>query len=336
MARISPHLGERYWSAARGRLSSMNNKTVMVIFLIFCYNIDQSSLVGSECVILAGKYFTSYRGVELWSPGGKCNRRMKDLPGSHHPIGLATMFFDQEVLVCGGKKKNKDDANICLKLNPETEEWEKHSTLLNSKSSEVLFFAHVVVGKKLFILGGERGSTHSQYLEAGSTTWQKGPELPKGVPNQYGCAAADSDDSFILISQGSNIPVYRYNVSSDAWATLPNIPNSIYVIRPACGHVKSNILVAFRDNSYNSYSMAFDVNTQTWSETGNYSVMSASTPILDVSGRFFKIGYNNPIVEEYLPYSRTWKITNQALLNANNNNYGIGTVVPKSKFKNCL
>ena len=274
--------------------------------------------------------------MELWSPGGKCNRRLLDLPGTRQYYGKATIYFDGLVLVCGGRRQHTKDPNVCLKLDPETEIWTEHSILLNSKDSEILYVAHVIVGDRLYLLGGESQSNpsiHSQYLEIGSTTWQEGPELPAGTYYRYGCAAPDSNDSFILISQGNNPPVFQYQISTDSWHSLPVIPFQ-YVYEPACGRVGNGILVAFRDQQ-SSHSLVLDVTTQTWSEVGDFVIPSGYTSILDVSGRYFKIGRNNPVLEEYQPYSKTWQLNMQPLLSGNTKSQVDGATVPKYLFNDC-
>ena len=274
--------------------------------------------------------------MELWSPGGKCNRRLLDLPGTRQYYGKATIYFDGLVLVCGGRRQHTKDPNVCLKLDPETEIWTEHSILLNSKDSEMSYVAHVIVGDRLFLLGGESKITPSiplQYLEIGLTTWQAGSDLPKGTNYSFACAAPDSNDSFVFISQGYNLPVFQYQISTDSWHSLPAIPFK-YVNDLTCGRVGNGILVAFRDNKYLTHSLVLDVTTQTWSEVGDFVVPSGYTPILDVSGRYFKIG-RNPVVEEYKPYFETWQLNNQSLLSGNNNNQVVGATVPKYLFNDC-
>jgi len=196
----------------------------------------------------------------------------------------------------------------------------------------------VIVGSRLYLLGGESRSNpsiHSQYLEIGSTTWQEGPELPAGTYYRYGCAAPDSNNSFILISRGYNHKVFQYQISTDSWHSLPAIP-SLYVYDLTCGRVGNGILVAFRDSQYITHSLVLDVTTQTWSEVGGFVVPSRFTPIVDVSGRYFKIG-KSPVVEEYQPYFETWELNNQSLLGGNINNYDYvdGATVPKYLFNDC-
>jgi len=261
---------------------------------------------------------------------------MEDLPGSRQYYGLGIIYFDNLVLVCGGRKLNHKDANVCLKLNPETETWNEHSVLLNTNKSEVSYFAHVVVGDRLYILGGESSnpSVHSQYLDAGTTTWQPGP-FQQETYFRFGCAAAVSDDSFIYISHGYNIPTFLYNSSSNSWQKLPAIPDAKYVNNPACGRVENGILLAFQDNQQKTYSFVFDLTTNSWLEVGTHAIPTGYSPILNVSGRYFKIARSaNPVVEEYEPYSETWKFSNQPLL-ARQSRYKVGTAVPKSLFKDC-
>eukprot|EP00091_Calanus_sinicus_P024102 TRINITY_DN8467_c0_g1_i1.p1 TRINITY_DN8467_c0_g1~~TRINITY_DN8467_c0_g1_i1.p1 ORF type:complete len:201 (-),score=13.83 TRINITY_DN8467_c0_g1_i1:46-648(-) len=197
------------------------------------------------------------------------------------------------------------------------------------------YFAHVTVGTDSTYLEENhrnQASIHNT-LKIGSTTWQEGPKLPAGTYYRSGCAAPDSNDSFVYISHGYNRKVYRYQISTDSWHLLPSIP-FLYVYDLTCGRVGNGILVAFRDNQYLKHSLVLDVTEQTWSEVGGFAVPSGLPPLLDVSGRYFKIG-KSPIVEEYQPYSKSWRLNNQSLLSGRNDNYVVGATVPKTLFNDC-
>ena len=286
----------------------------------------------NECVIFTAKRFSSYyNGVELWSPGGNCNRRLPDLPNRQHYYGASTIYFDKMALVCGGRDKNH---HSCLKLDPETETWSHHSNLVSAGSVANEYMSHVKVGKKLFLVGGYRSDIQLQYLEAGSTIWQTGPAPPNNFNYRYSCAVQDSEESFMLFTQGS-VRFFRFNVSQNSWETLP-VDLNIYSNIVSCGRVDEKIILASQDSSSNLHTFLYNIANRTWSEVGEPLLRSLQNPILGISQRYFKIENQGSIAEEFLPHSRSWIINTKPLLPSNGVGIITGAVVPKNLFKDCL
>ena len=239
--------------------------------------------------------------------------------------GHVTFYWRGNLVVCGGKTSDSSITKSCLLLAPSSHLWENktvNNTIGQRLHSQVLKLSHGT-----FLLGSssEDGDTDSiltsEFLSAGSRSWQEGPYLPTAAVG--GCAVTLSDHQFLVISF-IGIREFDTNVdgpsSSNGWlptTTWPALKEKR--THPACASIGHAVVVVggSRNEAPSSKTEIIDVLTRTIREGPEMQIPRAWFSLVTVgegaARRVLALGGSTSSgktdsVEEFKPAKGEWKM----------------------------
>ena len=207
----------------------------------------------TKLVLLTGGWDgnSTFSSNEIFSPSFTISCSPPSLPGerSHHTTFL-TAGDKPVVATCGGIDAGSDGPDSflssCLVLDAGTGRWEENKigSLLQKRSNH----AAVTLDKFVYILGGitasfSREST-TEFLLAGSRSWEQGPPIP--VQMFTPCAVAISGERFLVI-EGKEVREFDVSIAgptrSQGWKEWPKLKTS-RSWQPGCTKIGDSVIVA--------------------------------------------------------------------------------------------
>ena len=157
-------------------------------------------------------------------------------------VGHVSLVTPSASLICGGYTQNSEGekgqvSRSCLAFNATNHTWTYHSTITSKRSGGA---SGVVLDSGAYILGGVIRNT-SDFLPAGSTTWQEGPQIP-GEGAKMSCVVALNSSSFLLIGGADRTQVRQYNEVTRVWSEWPRTQERMD--QHSCLRYNNTIIVA--------------------------------------------------------------------------------------------
>ena len=241
------------------------------------------------------------------------------------------------IATCAGKADSPDGGLIlgdCLVLDVENQVW-KAGVIGQVLTSENTHLAAVTMPVGVYLIGGTKAPQKTEVLLAGTTHWQKGPQIPTYASMRIPCAVVISDRSFLAIYE-KNIIEFDTSAagptSNAGWkdsSTYPRLQTS-RTAWPGCAKLGSKVIISgggYRDDgrwrSHKSTEI-LDLTTKSLSVGGDMEEPRRHFHILNFDNKLLAIGgvdnsgfvSGNPAsisVEEWDPSTSTWSKSSTGL-----------------------
>jgi len=238
----------------------------------------------------------SSKSVELYSPSGKCQHKLADIPIADNQFYTPSLaFINDKIIAC---PSFTNDTNICFEYKIQINAWTK----LTSLSYYHLSSPGVVHNNKLYIIDDD----NPEVYDFNNDSWSSWP-TPSIKPGGYSSLISWRDSIIAFGGYNNKQGVQKFNSTTNDWSildidfapfemygsgavTLPN--NEVLVTGPydmtkkaALFNLEKNTCKLIEDTTYRHY----------------------SAPIVNLSGRFFLL--SDPfgkVVEEFHPENNTW------------------------------
>ena len=165
----------------------------------------------------------------------------KKCPIDNLPYGISLqpqviLTNDSKILICGGSNENQQNCLVLL----QNRTWVFHSQLIKIRYDA----GAVAMNDRVYMLGGSKSPTTSEFLPTGKTKWQNGPNIP--APGfDYGCVVKKSDFEIILIG-GSKLQkkskIFLLDTNKSSWKTLGELREARF--GHACAVINGKIVVS--------------------------------------------------------------------------------------------
>ena len=185
-----------------------------------CEEEDQEPLVA---LVLGGRhpgqyYLASDQHAEVVTDQRVCALEMRaDSPWLVLArAGASAVYADGQVMLCGGRSE-QETLSSCAAYHLELDTWSAHSSLLMAREEAAM----VIIGSKIYIMGGEELMSVEVLDSVHETEWTPGPELPIIVSRS---CAVSTGSSIILAggqtNQSSSSLVLSLTKDKDDWTEL--------------------------------------------------------------------------------------------------------------------
>ena len=256
--------------------------------------------------------FTAVSSTEVISPSAACSSFVPPPVTRESPTSLATPTAS---LICGGHRPYHQ---ACIAFNTTSLQWTNHSQLTRQRT----YSSAVVLASGAYVLGGDGEDSQgtSDFLPAGSTTWQPGPSLPAGGVFFGSCLVPLNSGNFLLIGgDPETTQVREYNEITETWRDWPNLGESR--VFHSCLRQSETIIVV-GGQSGSSYQATTTLIHLDGSQeaAGNLSTPRSSAAMAVINGRITIFGGANEnetalaTAEVFNVLTKTWSISSEISL----------------------
>ena len=225
-------------------------------------------------------------------------------------------------LICGNEIPFPGH-HSCIAFNTTSLQWTDHSQLTKQRTGS----SAVVLASGAYVLGGlnQNGGnsiTTSDFLPAGSTTWQEGPSLPGGGTLYGSCVVALDSVSFLLIGGSpEGTQVREYNELTKTWSDWPNLEENW--VHHSCLRQNDTIIVV---GGYINNHLPYHITTTlihldgSQETAGNLSTPRVGAAMAVINGKITILGGANDdekaltTAEVFDVPTKTWSISSEISL----------------------
>jgi len=288
-----------------------------------------------EALLIAGNYDPSgnldSRAVEIFGQyhGNDIQLEVAKLESSRSDSTLN--YVNSQAIICGGWGPRKQDT--CSRFYPDSEKgsWRKNYTLNAPRAQHM----SVVLGNRLYLIGGFNSPFSSEYLEVCKSNVAKpGPALTSS--SYRGCAVSISHDTFAVVGGYTNDcggssegcgkrEVVAYNITSQSHYRLPSLKYAR--MEHDCVTFKDKetkdvyILVTggrYEGTNYLGKTELLIIGDRTWKTVGDlkhlrtrFALAVAENNVVAFGGWMEK--KQTDIVEDYDFTTKTWTVTGKMI-----------------------
>ena len=246
----------------------------------------------------------STRSVELYSPSGKCQHRIADIPIVGNQLYTPSLaFINDQIIAC---PSYTNDTNICFQYNIQSNTWSS----LTSLSYYHLETSGVVHNKKLYIID----DTNPEVYDFNNNSWSSWPT--PAIKTGGSPSIISWKDSIISFGGYKNKQgVQMFNSTTNDWSILDIdfAPFEMYASGVVTLPNNEVLVTGPYDETKKAALYNFEKNTCKLINDTTYRHYSA--PIVNLSGRFFLLSDSfAKVVEEFHPQNNTWSSVEPQLI----------------------
>ncbi len=232
------------------------------------------------------------KNVELYSPTGKCNHKLSDLPiFCDNPV---LDYVDKKIIACSGGKS-------CWEYRIKENNW----SVISPAPFTHNYQAGVVHQEKLYVMD----ESNPQVFDSSSKTWSSWPSPPKKsgtAPSMVGL-----NDCIILLGGTSNLRgIQIFNITKQTWTVMysSQVPMDLFW-SSSLTLFDGNVLIvgSHQDGFYHSAAI-YNPTNNTWRELEKTATSHFGSRLVQLGSRIFATdGYQTDLVEEFILETYTWK-----------------------------
>lgn len=252
--------------------------------------------------------------VEVYSPGGGCNRRLAGLPSPRS--NLVVDLVDGNLVACGGEQDSSEEAEIgrqCWAYHPRIDTW----TDINNMEQRRKHASSASVLGKLFVTGGfwQNGESINSTEIWSAGRWQRGEDIS---PARDGHCSVTFNNISIISSGGWMVEtsVQMLTVTSGTWTNMADLPPGAGRRNHGCAMINSTHMMIAGGTGAGDVgdlrsSWILDVLSDLWIQVGDLSSPRHQASLVNVAGEVLAMGgYTKhkywAEVERYDPGNKTW------------------------------
>ena len=291
--------------------------------------------IGWVALIAGGYNGGALPYVELFSPNGKCNQALPNLPTPLYGHTLGT--YMGRVFSCMGYSPAYGNTVNCWEYSIASNTW---SLMTSSRYAHTFMNGQIYKNQIYF-----PDYSYPETYNLDTNSWSSGIYIPNS-PGSNPCIVSYLD-TFIAIG-GTSYPtgMQQYNFTSKTWTNLPSLsPGYSYFgctllpapsDAPISAPLFTNRILMMQSQASDVLGTMFDISSSQFLPISPTTYGHRHNQILSLGRRVFVFaGFNgapNNLVEEYHQHNNSWTVVPSGLLNGR---FHTGAVaVPAHWFKN--
>ena len=268
-------------------------------------------------LISPNNIWTDLKSVEVFSPSGRCNRKLQPLP---HPARNPLLeLVDGSLVACGGSvgdEEQKEPGRLCWQYCAGNDSW-VHTTDLKHRRR---YSSSTSVGGTMFVTGGyipEEGRMSSTEVWRKRNGWKEGTEIN---PGRDGHCSVSLGRAGFIVSGGwmAESLVQMYDLRSKTWTNLSSMPGEAERAYHGCAMLnQTHMIIAggkgTADKRHLSSSWIFDIPLGLWSRAGDMNFKRDEAALTNIGGGVIAVGgYDDEEywlkIEQFDPALNTWEV----------------------------
>lgn len=261
--------------------------------------------------------WTDLTSVEVFSPSGRCNRKLQPLPRpARNPL---VQLVDGSLIACGGSQADSglhDTGRLCWQYYAGNDTWAQIADLKHKRR----YSSSASVGGNMFVTGGYipgEGRMSSTEVWRKRNGWREGIEIQPGRDGH--CSVPNGKDGFI-VSGGwmAESLVQMYNINNKTWSNLTSLPREAERAYHGCSMInQTHMIVAGGKESlkkgHSKSSWILNISLGVWSQTGDMNFKRHETSLTNIAGDVIAVGGFDEKdywlqLEKFDNLSNQWKI----------------------------